>query len=185
VFNVSREEARQDYIDIHGSRISGPGSWRDLVLGQSLAAALEAAQLLADIADAPEQNWLKQMGIGLRMWSSEVRSIDNFYFAQLIRDRHAKELSGPPLRPTKAATLTGDPDYLLWNEIQRAEYDNTAELLSLVRIGGIEMMARARRASYEDVFLLGPDLADALESKRRIMRQHWLDVQNYLTSPLR
>jgi hypothetical protein len=185
VFNVSREEARQDYIDLHGGRMSGPASWEDPLLRQSLSTALEAAQLLESAADAPEKAWLKQMATGLRMWSSEVRSINNFYFAQLIRDRHAKELSGPPLRPPKISTFTGDPDYLLWNAIQRAEYDNTAELLALLRNGGLEMIARAKRAPDEDTFVLGPDLAAALENKRRIMRQHWLDVQQYLTSPLK
>jgi hypothetical protein len=185
VFNVSREEARQDYIDLHGSRMSGPPSWEDPLLRESLSTANEAARLLENTPGAPEQEWLSQMAIGLRMWSSEVRSINNFYFAQLIRDRHAKELSGPPLQPPKVATPTGDPDYLLWNMIQRAEYDNTGDLLALVRNGGLELIARAKTPSDEDVFLLGPNLADALEKKRRIMRQHWLDVQRYLVSPLR
>jgi hypothetical protein len=185
VFNVSREEARQDYIDLHGSRMSGPSSWEDRLLRESLSTANEAARLLEDAPGAPQKEWLDQMAIGLRMWSSEVRSINNFYFAQLIRDRHAKELSGPLLQPPKVATPTGDPDYLLWNMIQRAEYDNTGDLLALVRNGGLDLIARAKTPSDEDVFLLGPNLADALEKKRRIMRQHWLDVQRYLISPLR
>ncbi|PYT28008.1 MAG: hypothetical protein DMG57_16550 [Acidobacteria bacterium] len=185
VFNVSREEARLDYIDLHGGRMSGPASWEDPLLRQSLSSALEAAQILEGATGAPEKEWLELVAIGLRMWSSELRSINNFYFAQRIRDSHAKELSGPPLKPSKTSTFAGDSDYLLWNEIQRAEYDNTAELLSLIRNGGLEMIARARRVSDEDVFLLGPDLAGALEHKRRIMRQHWLDVQQYLTSPLK
>ena len=185
VFNVSLEEARLDYIDLHGGRMSGPVSWEDPLLRRALSTGLEAAQTLDGAIDPPDKEWLKQLATGVRMWSSEVRSIHNFYFAQQLRERHAKELSGPPIKPPKTSTVTGDPDYLLWNEIQREEYDNTAVLLLLLKNGGLDMIARANRPSDEDVFLLGPDLAGALENKRRIMRQHWLDVQQYLTSPLK
>jgi hypothetical protein len=185
VFNVSLEEARLDYIDLHGGRMSGPVSWEDPLLRRALSTGLEAAPMLDGAIDPPDKEWLKQLATGLRMWSSEVRSIHNFYFAQQIRERHAKELSGPPIKPPKTSTVTGDPDYLLWNEIQREEYDNTAVLLLLLKNGGLDVIARANRPSDEDVFLLGPDLAGALENKRRIMRQHWLDVQQYLTSPLK
>jgi len=68
-----------------------------------------------------------------------------------------------PVKSPKTSAFTGEADYMLWNEIQRDEYDNTAELLSLLQNGGLQGIARARNASDEDTFLLGPDVAGALE----------------------
>jgi hypothetical protein len=112
------------------------------------------------------------------MFASTVRSHDNFYAAQLIRDRHPEELAKPP---RLALARSNEPDLLLWNEIQRDEFDNANELRAMVANGGLELIARAAPPLREDVFLLGPDLAGALRKKAEIMRRHWLDGQRYLT----
>jgi hypothetical protein len=44
-------------------------------------------------------------------------------------------------------------------------------------------VAKAATARYEDTFLLGPDLIAQLKRKMKIMRAHWLDVQDYLAPP--
>jgi hypothetical protein len=119
------------------------------------------------------------------MWVSEVRSIHNFYFAQLIRDRNKAVLAGQPRIPSKEVTWTGDSDYLEWNEIQRDEFDNTNELIGILENGGLDLFARARDTRSEDTFVLGPDVIGALRQKSQLMRREWLDVQNYLTSPLK
>ena len=119
------------------------------------------------------------------MWVSEVRSIHNFYHAQLIRDRNAEILAGEPRIPTKIDTWEGDEGNLEWNEIMRDELDNTYELIALLERGGLELVARAKDPRYEDTFLPGPDLIDQLRKKTRIMREHWLDVQEYLAPPLK
>ena len=185
VFNVAESEARNDYIDIHGERMQGPASWSDRGLQQALRGALSAAQNLEGVTGAPEEEWLKELALSLKMWASEVRSIHNFYFAQLLRDRHKDVLSGGPRRPSKEPTWTGDSDYLEWNEIQRDEFDNVNELIEIVEHGGSALVARARDERHEDTFLLGPDFAGALRQKSRLMRRHWLDVQDYLGSPLK
>jgi hypothetical protein len=185
VFNVSESEARNDYADIHGGRMTGPASWDDPGLQHALARALRAAQILGGVIDAPSEKWLKQYSLSLRMWASEVRSINNFYFAQLLRDRNAAVVAGGPRVASKQATWTGDSDYLEWNQIQRDEFDNTNELIALLQRGGLELMGHAQDEKYEDTFLFGPDIIGALHKKTYLMQREWLDVQAYLASPLK
>ena len=65
----------------------------------------------------------------------------------------------------------------------RDEFDNTNKLIRLLRDGGLELVVRATEPRHEDTFLLGPDFAEQLLRKVKIMREHWLDVQDYLTPP--
>ena len=183
IFNIHEAEARNDYIDLHGSRISGPAAWTDAGLRGALNDALAAARTFESLKGAPEEKWLRQLALSLRMWASEVRSIHNFYFAQLVRDRNSQALAGPPRIPPKVATWFGDNDYLEWNGIQRDELDNANELIALLKDGGLNWIARAKDGPSEDTFLLGPDVAGALDKKTALMRAHWLDVQKYLASP--
>ena len=65
----------------------------------------------------------------------------------------------------------------------RNELDNTSELIGLLENGGMDLIIHAEDPALEDTFLLGPDLIDDLEQKREIMLAHWLDIEDYLTSP--
>ncbi|MEA2063582.1 MAG: hypothetical protein U9P14_07800 [Gemmatimonadota bacterium] len=183
VFNIHENEARMDYIDFHGGRMKGTPDWNNAGLRRALSSARRAARTLENLENAPEGKWLGQVGLALRMWASEVRSIHNFYHAQLIRDRNAEVLAGEPRIPEKVATWDGHPDILPWNEIMRDEFDNTNELISMLKNGGMELVAHAKSARYEDTFLIGPDLIEQLKKKARIMRAHWLDVAKYLAMP--
>ena len=183
VFNPDQNEARMDYIDFHGSRMQGTPSWNYAGLRSALSLANRAGLTLESLEGAPEGAWLKKVGRSLRMWASEVRSIHNFYHAQLIRDEHAETLAGEPKIPPKVESWDGESGYLEWYEILRDELDNTNELIAMLEDGGIELVARAKDPRYEDTFLLGPDLIDQLKKKASIMREHWLDAQKYLASP--
>jgi len=185
IFNIRENEARMDYIDLHGGRMYGPANWDDRGLANALGLARNAAAALENLDSAPEKEWLKKIAVGLRMWASEVRSINNFYHAQLIRDQNAQVLAGKPRIPAKVASWDGEKGNLEWNEIMRDEFDNTSELIVMLEKGGLELVARAKDPKYEDTFLLGPDLVGQLKKKARIMRAHWLDVQDYLAPPLK
>ncbi len=185
VFNVNESEARTDYIDLHGSRINGPGEWNHAGLRSALAAASAAAGLFESVTGAPEEKWLRQLGISLRMWASGVRSIHNFYSAQLLRERNSEALGGQSKIPSKQATWDGDRDFIPWTHIQRDEFDNTNELIALLRNGGLRYLGHARPGEQQDTFLLGTDPIQDLERKAEIMRRHWLDVQQYLASPMK
>jgi len=185
VFNPREKEARMDYIDFHGGRMTGTGAWEDRGLSQALSMAVRAGRALQNLEGAPEGDFLKKMGLSLRMWASEVRSIHNFYHAQVLRDKYAAILAGAPRTPSKEDSWDGDPGNLEWNAIMRDEFDNTSEMISLLESGGLELTIHAAEPRYEDTFLLGPDLAGQLRKKAAIMRAHWLDVQDYLAPPLK
>jgi len=151
IFNIHESEALNDYIDSHGSRMGPPSaSWSSVTslrisgLQRALGTALSAARGLESITGGPERQWLNGMGLSLRMWVSFVRSINNFYFGQIIRDRNRKALAGPPRIPPKVATWFGDRDILEWNRIMRDEFDNTNELIELLNRGGLKLFCRAK-----------------------------------------
>ena len=183
VFNVSAEEARMDYTDLHGSPFTGPAAWSDPGVRMALGRAIQAARALESLKGAPDQAWLSQLGLSLRMWASEVRSIHNFYFAQQLRERNWEAISGEPKLPPKVSSWDGDRDFIEWTHILRDEMDNTEELLALLDKGGMKFIGHAQDAKYEDTFLLGPQLKENLKQKVDLMRAHWLDVQKYLASP--
>jgi hypothetical protein len=183
IFNISENEGRMDYTDLHGSPYTGPAAWDDPGLRSALSTALQAARAFESLKDAPQQSWLNQLGLSLRLWASEVRSIHNFYFAQQLRDRNRQAISGETKVHEKVATWEGDRDFIPWTRILRDELDNTDELLALLDRGGLKYIGHAADPRYEDTFLLGPNLPDNLRQKVDIMREHWLDVQKYLAPP--
>lgn len=185
VFNINKNEARNDYIDSHGGRLTGPREWQNPAFMEGLDDLRWAATTLARLDDAPAYDWFQNVAFSLEMYVSLMRSIDNFYHAQLIRDRHQGVFREKQIIIPKKGTLTGDPDYMLWNNILRDEYDNTLELIGLLESGGLEYVVRAEDPKYEDTFLLGPDFLTQVKEKEIIMREHWTDIQKYLISPLK
>ena len=99
VFNIDESAAREDYRDYYGHKMVGPPTRDYAPLQQAFDEALAAARILESMPDAPEQAWLRRLGIGMRMWVCEVRSINNFYFAQELRERNAAVLAGPVRQP--------------------------------------------------------------------------------------
>ena len=97
VFSTDEQDARLDYNTAMGDRRIGPGEYRSFMYQTVHDSALEAAQRFEQAAsDAPEAAWFHQLALSLRLWASAVRSTNNFYFAQLIRDRHKEDLAAPP-----------------------------------------------------------------------------------------
>lgn len=182
VFNVSVEEARMDYMDIHGSRSTiQPG-----VVENYVRRIQRAADLFDQLDnDAPKKDFFKRMALSLRIHASIIRSCGNFAAAQVIRDRDSAMLNGPVHRPGKEPTFTGDPDFIAFNNIMRDELDNTRELIALLENGGLPLLVVAGTSAYEDRFLLGPDLVNQLKKKRKIMLDHWQDIEDYLASPFK
>jgi hypothetical protein len=179
-------------IDLHGTRRTPtggqPGPREPLRIPAGERFLTRAAALAAEFEALPaagrHARFFRRMAAGVCAWASVVRSRLNFHAAQIIRDRHAAELAGPPRRPARTASWSGNRDLLRFNEIQRDELDNAAELYALVRADP-DLLARAARAADEDTFLLGPDLARHLLLKQRIMRRHWRDLEDYLDTPNR
>jgi hypothetical protein len=182
IFNVSIEEARRDYTDVHGlHHIVPPGAVQNYVNRlNNVAGLLESVD-----ESAPKKEFISKMAVSARIIASIMRSCGNFAEAQAIRDRNKDKLSAPPHRPGKEPTFTGDPDFIRFNEIARDELDNTQELIDILEKGGMDLLSYAKDSKYEDRFVLGPDLIQQLKKKRRIMLDHWTDIEDYLTSPFK
>ncbi|MBK8882114.1 MAG: hypothetical protein IPN67_06890 [Bacteroidales bacterium] len=182
IFNVSEEEARMDYLDIHGGRWTTlPDSVR-IYVGKIRDVCLK---LEAIPASAPKYDFLREMALALRVHASLMQSCGNFTEAQEIRDRNSTKLNGPVHRPDKESNWTGDPDLQKFNTIMRDELDNTVELESILKRGGINVLCLAKDNAHEDCFLLNPDIIGQLKKKRMIMIDHWRDIEDYLTSPFK
>ena len=67
----------------------------------------------------------------------------------------------------------------------RDELDNAQELIALLEKGGMDLICHAKDSIHEDTFLLGPDLINQVKKKRKIMLDHWRDIEGYMTSPLK
>lgn len=184
VFNIRENEGRLDWIDLHGGRMTGPATWNDPGVARVLSTAEGAGKALEGLGDGPESDWLRKVGLALRMWTSEVRSIHNFHHAQLLRDRYADRLHPEEeYIPVKQGTWDGDPGNLAWNAILRDELDNANELIAMLEAGGMDLVAAADDARYEDTFLMGPDFIEQVKKKVKVMRNRWLEVQEYLAPP--
>lgn len=182
IFNVSKEEGRMDYTDIHGARRSIPaGAMKNFV-----SRIRRACDMLEQIdASAPRKAYLHKMKISLQIYASVMRSCGNFAAAQEIRDRNADKLKGPMHGPSKEPIWNGDPDFIPFTEIMRDELDNTQDLINTLKNGGFGMIFLAKDAAHEDTFIAGPDLLNQLVKKRKIMLDHWLDIEGYLASPFK
>lgn len=182
VFNPSEKEARMDYTDIHGANktlTTGAMSKYIAMLNNEIS-TLDSISM-----NAPEKDFLQNMSKALKIKSSIFRSIGNFAEAQAIRDRNAEKLAAPPHRPDKEPTWEGDTDLQLFNTIIRDELDNTVELTGILEDGGMKFISHAKDPKFEDTFLLGPNLIEQLRRKRKIMLNHWTDIEGYLTTPLK
>jgi hypothetical protein len=49
----------------------------------------------------------------------------------------------------------------------------------------MEFISHAEDAKFEDTFLLGPNLVDQLKLKRKIMLNHWTDIEGYMATPFK
>jgi hypothetical protein len=189
IFNVSVEDARRDYLDVHGGSWTGylPSEGTDprVEAMKGARVRLEKACGILERVGAAREGFVGRMALGLRMYCSFMRSAGNFYAAGVIRKRNPALRDRVAQVRDKQASWGGDSDLMLLNEIQRDEFNNVEELIEMLGNGGLELIVRAEKAEDEDVFLLGPELMEQLAAKRRLMRAHWLDAQGILAPPMK
>jgi hypothetical protein len=182
VFNVSKDAARNDYTDVHGSRNQIPaGAVQNFVRQMNAAAAL----FEKIPSSAPKKDLFSKMAISIKIHASFIRSSGNFATAQLIRDRNKEKLTGESHFPSKEPTFTGDPDFIPFVDVARDELDNTQELIDLLEKGGNDLVIYSKDPLYEDKFVLGPNLVGQLKKKRKVMLDHWSDIEGYMASPFK
>ena len=104
VFNVSNERARDDYIDIHGTRLSPEWVTLDAVdprvwpIENVCARLSHVATKLESLASAPDGDYWHRMGAAVRLYGTILRSCGNFFAAQIIRDRNQAAFSNGHVR---------------------------------------------------------------------------------------
>jgi len=182
VFNVSRREARMDYLDLHGSRPAAISGNDFVRLEQRLAGVADAMET---IADTSQDGAFTRMAAALRIYVSLLRSARNFHDAQIIRDRNSDRLAEIAPRPSKTDDWTGSVDLLQLTALMRDELDNAQELIALLSDGGMDLICHGEGPDDEDTFLLSSDLIDQIQQKRRLMRSRWLDAEDHLTPPFK
>jgi hypothetical protein len=182
VFNIWVDEAREDYLDLHGGR---PRPVTIDALGPYLARLAAIADKLDEIARGSGADVIAKTSLALRIYASVLRSCGNFHNMQTLRDRNKEKFAEVAPRPPKTGDWTGDPDLMRTNALMRDELDNAHELIDLLTGGGMELVCHAQDPSDEDTFLLGPDLIEQIKAKSRTMRRHWLNAEKHLTSPLK
>ncbi len=190
VFNPNLQEARMDYLDWHGGKLRAGAADEETpdprVNEVSVACGRfnGVADVLEKLDGKGDAAIFRGMAISIRMYSSILRSIGNFYAMQIVRQRNAARFAAGPQVPSKVASMTGDQDLLLIHEYMRDELDNTARLLDLIENGGKQRMVLAvRPGDVEDTFMLGANIVEQLHKKTTIMRRHWLDASAYLAPP--
>jgi hypothetical protein len=171
-----------DYLDVHGGRwTTSPDSVKVYVNKiKQVYLKLEAIS-----ASAHKNDFIKKMAVALRVHASLIRSCGNFAGAQHLRDSNMVKLNGPIHRPDKESTWTGDPDLQKFIMIMRDELDNTVELSAVLENGGIDAVCLAKDDVHEDCFLLSPNIIEQLRKKRKIMLDHWRDIEDYVTTPFK
>jgi hypothetical protein len=98
---------------------------------------------------------------------------------------NADKLRKEPHRPYKNENWEGDSDLQAFNLLMCDELDNTQELIFLLKEGGMDLICHANDPRYEDTFLLGPNLIEQLVLKRKIMLNHWTDIERYMAAPFK
>ena len=101
------------------------------------------------------------------------------YQAQLDRVR---QLGIKPL-PHSVVGTQPDWDRQLMLETARAELDNTAVLMNLLRSDPNEFLRLAATKEEEDIRLLGRDILDQLQKKLNLMNARWEDYKRVFTIP--
>jgi hypothetical protein len=182
VFNVSEEEARMDYIDVQGGRWSAKSDSARVYADKLKVVASRFAALEKNI---PEKSLRNDLPLALRIRATMLRSVGNFADAQQIRDKNKEALLGEPRRPSKEPTWTGDEDLLTFNSIMRDELENTQELINALEEGGTRLVCVSPTPQTEDTFTLGPNLVEQLKMKRKIMLDHWRDIEYFMTTPFK
>ncbi|HPJ20922.1 MAG TPA: hypothetical protein PLH18_01055, partial [Clostridia bacterium] len=71
--------------------------------------------------------------------------------------------------------LDAEPALLKFEEITRAEIDNTNKIISLIKDREQEMLLMAPTHELEDIFLFSPQLCSQMKLKTRTMINHLLD----------
>ena len=163
IFNVNGEKAFRDILDFHGNR------W--IRFGETPEAARSSAFLCADIISKltraidllgaeTDEGWRIR---GLRCFVRNIRHL------LLFTGEHDKLRKGEKI------------DRIFLQQVMRSELDNCDELIEVLEKGPSNVLHLAKDKDTEHTFQFGPDLADQLRLKKKIMVAHWHDLDDVVS----
>lgn len=125
----------------------------------------------------------------LECWDILLKTCFNFirFYTILegIKSNIALDGEGNPIPPYEVnlTGLAGDSERTVLYQLMRSELDNVDALIALLRRSDPIPIILADNALEEDVFSLSPDLTNQLEIKKKLMLEHWLDLDKLLRRP--
>ena len=190
VFNLSLERARTNYMDNLDLPVLYTWTRREEIWPYQNRVRKFTARLnsIADRLESSEgqmSQYLVKSAAGLRVYASFIRTWENFYKMQVLREQNADKLSSAPhLPPQGSFTWQGDTDLIFMKQTLRDEVENVTELIKILEEHP-DVIYTGKEARDEDIFVLGPDLVSQLKTKRRLMLEHYTDADSYMTVPLK
>lgn len=179
-FQARSEQRARDLGDIQGTR-QYEGLGGAAVSGQLLARmkadVAEARRLIASIAASSPARRAELALLDRRLRVFDIL-IDNCrdgleyqYLLDFMKD-------GSLRRPIEFQEhLTDIPEWRQIKEIARREMDNSIVLADMLESGKDVLLDLARTKEEENIRVLGPDLAQQLRLRVKIMARHWEDYE--------
>jgi hypothetical protein len=184
-FQANTEAHANDLLDIQNSSFIRGYSGVFLAtaaLNKAIALFTEAAGLIKKIAVNKED----AVGKHLYVYADRLSLLSCFMKNAInaIRFQHIIDTTDYDRTPEISPEwpLDAEKNLLLFEEITRAEIDNTNHIIKLIEGREDEMLLLAPSHELEDVFLLSPRLVSQLQTKTEIMLDHMLDGKRlYIT----
>jgi hypothetical protein len=148
------------------------GQMFDRALAKLADARARCAIIAGETKGEPMRAEMKILGLRLATLACVIRNAEDVCEYQEILDR--TDLGQRPVE-TAVWHLPADPRGIAIRAVARREIDNTWELIGLVEQSRDSVIRLAPTQAEEDIFLLGPDLAEQLRRKVRIMGEHEMD----------
>lgn len=186
-FQARSEEEANDLLNLQGccwlrgAYRALARRWNETIqLVNRSAAVMEKLTGFA-VSDEAE-TYLETQHLKLRLYSALWRNVRNVLRAQTIldtADRSQKPQSSP------AFDWLGDLRYVDFNAVVRDEIDNTREIISLLERAKEPLLQTAETPEFENIMLLGPDIAGQLRKKAAVMESRRRDVTRLFMEPNR
>jgi len=177
-FQANSEDHANDLLDIQNSSFIRGYSGVFLAsatLRKAISLFDEASSIISKIiCKSPDQVQikLKLAADRLELLSCFMKNAMNAIKFQHIIDTTDYERD-PEISPEWP--LDAEKNLLLFEEITRAEIDNTNHIINLIKGRENTMMSIAPSHALEDIFLLSPKLVSQLKTKTETMLNHMLD----------
>lgn len=186
LLSAKSEQQADDLVDMQAMHLFEGWSGRMWVLNVfnrvepeiSKARARLAVLKVRAAAKNAEFDLLDKKLHAFQLLCANTRNAVNYQAAlDYIKSRKIPVDPNPPL----GARETWDRQMLL--EVARAEIDNTAALLELLKSSSTPLLDLAATPDTEDVTLLGPNIQAQLKRKIDVMNARWQDYNRLTTAP--